>query len=124
MKYAIYSVLILTLALGFSACSSKDEVISIDRPSGVTVETLQQQLIGTSWMIGDYHVSFKDNNKAIVKGEPIHDLYPDGVEATYSLKENGDFVINAKKENLDETKIGIWNGKELVVDNRKGQLLQ
>lgn len=74
-----------------------------------------QKLIGTHWMVGDFDVTFQDAQTLMVKGGPLAQTAPNGLQAKYSY-ENGILKVIA----MGQAKTGTWDGAKLVVDGKEG----
>ncbi|HPO13858.1 MAG TPA: hypothetical protein PLI09_10470 [Candidatus Hydrogenedentes bacterium] len=74
-----------------------------------------QKLIGTRWMVGDFNVTFMDAQTVMVKGGPLAQTAPNGLQAKYSY-ENGILKVIA----MGQAKTGTWDGTKLVVDGKEG----
>jgi hypothetical protein len=72
-------------------------------------------LSGTKWMLGDLTVTFKDASTAVVTGGPLAAVAPNGLEASYTLKDN---ALEVKAPALGITKTGTFDGTKLVIDGK------
>ena len=106
-------ILTITLVLIVGACSKASDDDKLITPGTA------EQLAGTKWLIGDWTVTFKDETTFLLETEAIEEDFPNGVEGTFSV-ENG--IVEAKA--LDQTRRGIWNGKDLSVDGASGKKIQ
>jgi len=101
------------------SAAKPEPVASETKPAGGSagaVDPMHEKLIGTEWMVGDYHVAFKDAETVRVKGGPLATLAPNGLDATYKL-EDGIIEVQA----MGQTRTGTWDGEELVVDGNVAQ---
>jgi len=69
------------------------------------------ELIGTTWRVEDYTVTFLEPPVCRVKGGDIEEIAPDGVKGHYAL-EDGILEVSA----MDETRQAHWYGDRLAVD--------
>lgn len=72
--------------------------------------TLLDSLIGTTWMVGDMRVHFKDGQYVLVEGGEVAEIAPEGMNAAYTL-ENGTITVTA----MGRTTTATWDGERLVV---------
>ena len=124
-----FAVLTLTLAMLMAGCGGKDAAppvpvepipspkaaepapTPVEAPAAVVSDPLQQKLIGTSWKLSDFEITFKDANKIWLKGGPLRDLAPAGLDAQYTYKD-GTVEIVA----MGQTKTGTWDGEQLMIE--------
>jgi len=84
------------------------------------LDPLQQKLVGTSWKLGEIEAAFTDGSKVKLKGGPLKDIMPQGLDAKYTYERdpsgNGLITVSA----LGQTKKGTWDGEKLVMDGTAG----
>ncbi len=68
-------------------------------------------LVGSTWQVGEFTVTFKDDSRLQVMGGKAAEIAPQGLEGTYVVK---DGVIEIRV--LTEHKTGTWDGTQLVID--------
>ena len=68
-------------------------------------------LIGTSWLVGDMHVTFKSPTELFVKGGMVAEVAPDGLTAQYTMGPEGTLEATA----MGVTMQGTWDGTNLTV---------
>jgi hypothetical protein len=86
------------------------------KPAATTADPLLEKLIGTSWQLGDFLVTFQDSGNVVIKGKPVEQIAPSGLPGKYSLN-NGIIEISA----MGQSKSGTWDGEKLVVDGMVGK---
>jgi hypothetical protein len=90
---------------------------TVDTPTETTAEPVPgtpgdpAALIGTSWLVGDMHVTFENETEVFVKGGMVAEVAPDGLTARYLVKEDGSLEATA----MGMTMIGQWDGTHLAV---------
>jgi hypothetical protein len=72
-------------------------------------------LAGTTWKLGDLTVTFKDASNLVAKGGPVAAIAPNGMEATYSIK---DTLLEITVPTMGITKTGTFDGTKLVIDGQ------
>lgn len=84
------------------------------------MDPLQQKLVGTSWKLDEIEAAFIDGSKVKLKGGPIKDFMPQGLDAKYTYERdpsgNGLITVSA----LGQSKKGTWDGEKLVMDGTAG----
>jgi hypothetical protein len=92
-----------------------EAVAAVEEPeaeSGVLDDaTLLELLSGTTWMVGDMRVHFKDGQYVLVEGGEVAEIAPEGMNAAYKL-ENGTITVTA----MGRTTTATWDGEQLVVE--------
>lgn len=81
-------------------------------------DPIQRKLVGTRWEVGGFEIGFLDAKKLLLKGGPLRDLAPAGLEVPYVYKE-GALEIKA----LGQTRTGTWDGEQLLIDGIAAQKL-
>jgi hypothetical protein len=70
--------------------------------------------------LDEVEAAFIDGTKVKLKGGPLKDLLPQGLDAKYAYESdasgNGVITVSA----LGQTKKGTWDGEKLVVDGVAG----
>jgi len=69
-------------------------------------------LAGSTWLWENFLIAFRDGKAALVRGPAVVSSYPDGLDATYALKD-GAVEVQA----LDEVRNGTYDGQKLVIEN-------
>ena len=85
-------------------------------PAPAGADPVQAKLFNTSWLVGDFEVTFIDQAKMTIKGGPLTAIAPNGLEANYSYNA-GIIEVTA----MGTTKTGTWDGEKLVVDGNEGK---
>ena len=70
-------------------------------------------LVGTTWLVGDVTVTFKDGASAFAKGGMLAQVAPDGLDVAYTLK---DSIVEIGA--LGQTMTGTFDGTKLVIDGK------
>ena len=112
--------LLMAVAAGLTVCTGTQKG---SRPAPLAMSPEEEQkaaqaLMGTTWLIGEFTVAFKEPPEVFVKGGPLAESWPDGVTGEYTF-EKGIVEVTA----LDETRMGTWDGANLVVDGLKAKRL-
>lgn len=67
-------------------------------------------LIGTSWLVGDMHITFESEHEVFVRGGMVADVAPEGLKARYVVREDGSLEATA----MGMTMTGFWDGAHLM----------
>jgi hypothetical protein len=129
MRNAAIAAGLLAFALIAVGCANETEETTEDsglagkvlRPEDVEVpENPDNSLSGTTWAFDEYTVTFEDQPLAHVKGGKVDEVDPAGVQAVYVLEDSGRIEIGA----LGESRTGLWDGEDLVIDGISGKQLE
>jgi len=68
-------------------------------------------LVGSTWKIGEFTATFKDDTTVSLKGGPLAAIAPNGLDAKYTLAD-GKLTVKA----MGQTKSGTFDGTNLIID--------
>lgn len=68
-------------------------------------------LVGSTWKIGEFTATFKDDTTVSLKGGPLAAIAPNGLDAKYTLAD-GKVTVSA----MGQTKSGTFDGTNLIID--------
>ncbi|HOE65500.1 MAG TPA: hypothetical protein PLO62_03150 [Candidatus Hydrogenedentes bacterium] len=133
MKRAWNICLTILLAAPLGACSQPGEKTEILAPPSSTsapeassssagaepstqgADASGASLVGKTWQLDKFTLSFTSEKDMIVRGGPVDSIAPNGLTASYSV-DKGIFKAVA----LGKTYTGTWDGTNLVVDGQVG----
>jgi len=112
--------LLAALAAGLTACTGTQKD---SRPAPLEMSPQEEQkaaqaLVGTTWRVEEFTITFKNPPEVFIKGGPLAESEPNGVTGEYTF-EKGIVEVTAS----DETRAGTWDGVNLVVDGLKAKRL-
>jgi hypothetical protein len=76
-------------------------------------------LVGSTWKIGEFMATFKDETTVSLKGGALASIAPNGLDAKYTLAD-GKVEVNA----MGMTKTGTFDGTALIIDGKAAEKQQ
>ncbi|HIJ65507.1 MAG TPA: hypothetical protein HPP77_06090 [Candidatus Hydrogenedentes bacterium] len=118
---AKWLVLVVAIAPGLGACSGGDgkaQPAAVPKMSQEEAQKAAEALVGTTWLVEEYTVTFKEPPEVHVQGGPLDETDPEGITGEYAF-ENGVVKVNV----AGETRTGTWDGESLTVDGLQAKRL-
>ena len=82
------------------------------------------ELVNTEWRFEEFELAFQDPPEVIVRGEPIRAEFGlDDVTGEYAVDDSGFVEITVEIGDLNEIRMGTWDGEQLIIDGITGQRL-
>jgi len=122
MTYLVRAVFCAALAVCLAGCTAKGPTgPAPGSPDYMSAEEAQQAaeaLVGTTWLAGDFTVTFHEPPEILIEGGPLQETDPEGIIGHYTF-ENGLVTVTAQ----GETRTGSWDGERLIVDGLQAKPL-